>query len=411
MSSPQSYDVLLLGAGPSGLCLAQRLARRGLRVACISATAPVVWPNNYGLWEDDLPEDARPWIARRWAQPTVRFRQGAPPRPLDRAYVSLDNSAMIQGLSSGVELLQGWVREVAREGDGFEVMYQPAQEASQSLDARMVVDATGYQSPFTKYEPSASAPGFQTAYGIKLKPGCAPEGLDLEDEMILMDFAHPRSSKTPTFLYAMDTPDGLFFEETVLVSRPACSSTWLQTKLRQRIGDVPDAWIHEREWCWIPMGGALPRADQLTLAYGGAASMVHPATGYHIAQVIKWSEGFADAIAQSVRSGEPLEARARACWAALWTPDRRRQRALYCYGMDMLCQSTPEQVSAFFEEFFEQPEAAWRGYMSWSLSPRELASVMLRMFGSTSLSMKMHLMKPAAGGGFRDLVRAMGVSL
>lgn len=34
-----------------------------------------------------------------------------------------------------------------------------------------------------------------------------------------------------------------------------------------------------QEWSYIPVGGSLPNTEQKTLAFGAAASMVHPATG------------------------------------------------------------------------------------------------------------------------------------
>jgi lycopene epsilon-cyclase len=34
-----------------------------------------------------------------------------------------------------------------------------------------------------------------------------------------------------------------------------------------------------KEWSYIPVGGSLPNTDQKNLAFGAAASMVHPATG------------------------------------------------------------------------------------------------------------------------------------
>jgi hypothetical protein len=37
------------------------------------------------------------------------------------------------------------------------------------------------------------------------------------------------------------------------------------------------AWF--QEWSYIPVGGSLPNTDQKNLAFGAAASMVHPATG------------------------------------------------------------------------------------------------------------------------------------
>lgn len=34
-----------------------------------------------------------------------------------------------------------------------------------------------------------------------------------------------------------------------------------------------------QEWSYIPVGGSLPNTEQKNLAFGAAASMVHPATG------------------------------------------------------------------------------------------------------------------------------------
>lgn len=34
-----------------------------------------------------------------------------------------------------------------------------------------------------------------------------------------------------------------------------------------------------QEWSYIPVGGSLPNTEQRNLAFGAAASMVHPATG------------------------------------------------------------------------------------------------------------------------------------
>jgi hypothetical protein len=37
-----------------------------------------------------------------------------------------------------------------------------------------------------------------------------------------------------------------------------------------------------QEWSYIPVGGSLPNTEQKNLAFGSAASMVHPATGREI---------------------------------------------------------------------------------------------------------------------------------
>ena len=40
----------------------------------------------------------------------------------------------------------------------------------------------------------------------------------------------------------------------------------------------------EEEWSYIPVGGPLPVAGQPVTAFGAAANLVHPATGYSIAR-------------------------------------------------------------------------------------------------------------------------------
>ena len=40
----------------------------------------------------------------------------------------------------------------------------------------------------------------------------------------------------------------------------------------------------EEEWSYIPVGGPLPIAGQPVTAFGAAANLVHPATGYSIAR-------------------------------------------------------------------------------------------------------------------------------
>jgi Lycopene cyclase protein len=37
--------------------------------------------------------------------------------------------------------------------------------------------------------------------------------------------------------------------------------------------------VEEEEYCYIPMGGELPDLAQRVVGFGGAANMVHPATG------------------------------------------------------------------------------------------------------------------------------------
>ena len=43
--------------------------------------------------------------------------------------------------------------------------------------------------------------------------------------------------------------------------------------------------VEEEEYCYIPMGGELPDLAQRVVGFGGAANMVHPATGIVICTV------------------------------------------------------------------------------------------------------------------------------
>ena len=44
--------------------------------------------------------------------------------------------------------------------------------------------------------------------------------------------------------------------------------------------------VREEEYCYIPMGGALPDPEQRIVPFGGAANTVHPATGYQLCRML-----------------------------------------------------------------------------------------------------------------------------
>ena len=43
----------------------------------------------------------------------------------------------------------------------------------------------------------------------------------------------------------------------------------------------------EEEWSYIPVGGPLPLGSQAVTAFGAAANLVHPATGYSITRSLR----------------------------------------------------------------------------------------------------------------------------
>lgn len=53
-SAQPHVDLVIAGAGPSGLAVGERVAKAGFKV-CIIDPAPLgIWPNNYGVWVDEF---------------------------------------------------------------------------------------------------------------------------------------------------------------------------------------------------------------------------------------------------------------------------------------------------------------------------------------------------------------------
>ena len=90
----------------------------------------------------------------------------------------------------------------------------------------------------------------------------------------------------------------------------------------------------EEEWSYIPVGGPLPLGDQPVTAFGAAANLVHPATGYSIARSLREAPALAAEMAVILRRDLPVQETARQVWNALWPAEKRRQvHALACSTM------------------------------------------------------------------------------
>lgn len=116
-------------------------------------------------------------------------------------------------------------------------------------------------------------------------------------------------SREPTFMYAMPmgpTADGtkykVFFEETSLVARPPISFDECKRRMEQRLTNLGAKVlsVEEEEFCYIPMGGAIPVRSQRVVAFGGALGLVHASTGYQICRALAASGPAAKAIAKEV---------------------------------------------------------------------------------------------------------------
>lgn len=135
-------------------------------------------------------------------------------------------------------------------------------------------------------------------------------------------------TEVPSFLYAMPLGNGrVFLEETCLVAKPALPFAVLKRRLHRRLAalGITVREVHEEEWSYIPVGGPLPLSSQPITAFGAAANLVHPATGYSIARSLREAPVLGAQVAAVLRRGEGVEATARAVWEALWSAETRRQ--------------------------------------------------------------------------------------
>lgn len=413
----QNLDIVVLGAGPAALALAEACARRGLDTLVVAPDPDRRWHPTYGSWADELEGlDLAACVETSWVSPLVST-DAHPERDLDRRYVRLDTARLqatlqVHSARAGVRTRAGAAAAVHHDPTGATVTLTSGEQ----LRCTLVVDATG-QGGFLAREPGR-APGWQAAYG---------QLLQLEDghpwhpgEMVLMDFRRPggpgRAARPdpgidtdPTFLYAQPLGrDIVFIEETSLIRRPALEFSELSRRYRRRLSGLglrPKRVISE-EYCLITMGGPLPRRDQRTVGFGAAAGMVHPSTGYQLARTLRLAPEVAQALSGGLSEGDPAAASARA-WQTLWPKDRLRQWEMFGFGADVLCRLDRDMTQRFFDTFFALPDSHWRGFMSATTPASGIARAMARFYLEADPRLKRLLVDSGARKGGVSLLRSV----
>ncbi|MBD2232556.1 lycopene beta cyclase [Phormidium tenue] len=398
-------DVLVIGAGPAGLSLVAALAETGLAVQVLALGDPAhPWPNTYGIWVDEL-EDVGlvPFLEHRWKDCVVHVNSG--PVPLHREYGLLSNDRLqAHWLNQAEQHQVTWCRDKAIHIEHRPTHTQVTTASGEKLTARLVVDATGHQTALVQ-RPAASDLSFQAAYGIVgrfSKPPTDPQ------QMVLMDFRDDyltpaQRQEPPTFLYAMDLGDGVYFvEETSLAHHPAISIEVLTQRLHQRLRHrgIEVEYIHHVERCLFPMNQPLPDFTQRVVGFGGAASMVHPASGYMVGALLRRGPGLAGAIAAALSSPHtPPDQVAHQAWQALWPADRVRKHYLYLFGLENLMAFDAPQLHQFFNAFFNLPTDDWAGFLTDNLSLPEVVQAMLGLFGRAPNPVRWGLMRSVFSHG------------
>jgi lycopene cyclase-like protein len=385
-----AHDVVVLGGGPAALAAAAACARAGLSVARVDPAPGHPWPATYGVWLqqlDGLEPAIRSAVAHRWDEVLVLAGDR---HVLGAAYGVFDNTALAAALAApGIDLVVGHVvganhdrwRSTAILRDG------------RFLDASVLIDATGH-SPVLVHRPERPAMATQAGYVAR----CSSPPFDVG--CVLMDWSSgPPEDHDPTFLYALDLGEGWWLlEETSLARRPALGMDELQARLRARLAarGVEIVSMRGVEEVDIPLGLPVPDRSQRAVGLGGAASQVHPATGYSVGMSLQAAPQLAAALAQALDRRATPEAMSEAGWAAVWPAGRRRARTLEQSGLGALLRLDLGEARSFFDAFFSLEPRLWLGYLTGTLPPREVAAMMAAVFRAVPPNVRTKLLAGSA---------------
>ena len=421
----EGIDVIVVGCGPAGLSLASDLGARGCQVVLVGHDVPFV--NNYGVWEDEFVElGLEHTLDKVWKKSSCYFKEGVE-TSVGRSYGRVNRKMLRDDLldkckRNSVCFYGGTVVSVdlpSYDVAGFEKSRVTLKDGA-VFDGKLITLASGGAAGrFLRYETNAPDTAAQTAYGIEADVSGYEDAFD-PDSMLFMDFRrhhtglypgtatkqvdgeHPNGGRglwetqdeAPSFLYAMpESKTRVFLEETCLVAKPALPFSVLKRRLFRRCEalGIKIEKIHEEEWSYIPTGGPLPCRSQGITAFGAAANLVHPATGYSIVRTLRESPKVADAIEEALRvQPNSLEA-SKYVWDTLWSMENRRQASFHIFGMELLCQLDLQNTTDFFSTFFALPKKEWEGFLASKLSSVNLLTFALLTFAIAPLNIKYRL--------------------
>ena len=404
MENEEILDILILGSGPAALCLASELASQNLSIKCISTKSPYdKWANTYGIWASELEDlGLESLLSHRWSNTVSFFGNG---------FKKIGNTATIHQYDYGLIDREAFQNELLKRCKGIEWLNETAIEiytlnkisevlcnSGLKLRSRLVIDASGHKSNFIK-RPYSKEVAQQAAYGIVGKFSSPPVN---KNQFVLMDYrsdhlAENELLEAPSFLYAMDLGNDVYFvEETSLANYPALSKDLLKKRLQNRLskkGILIEDIFHEED-CLFPMNLPLPFKNQAILAFGGAASMVHPASGYMVGSLLRRAPLLAHKLKIYLENQELSSIQlARKGWDILWPSELIQRHKLYQYGLKRLMSFDERMLRSFFLNFFQLSTKEWAGFLTNTLPLPKLIFVMSKMFIKSPLKIKLGMLK------------------
>ena len=434
-------EVLVVGGGPAGRALAAECGALGLATTLVDPAPHAPWRATYGAWLDELPADLPPLAAKARGRVVARTSH-----ELERRYAVFDVPTLRDRLdarlaAAGVRIVTGRVIDFAHDpgAPGGRVVLLAD---GTRLTAHALVDAGGHRAPLSHHarRSTRSAPpgkhvdgrptlhgryahrldaapdghedvradqhaarrrgptdpgrrqprvaAEQTAYGVVVDAATAAPVVG-PGEALFMDWRPDHGEPGwPTFLYAIPLGgDAVLLEETSLARRPGLPLPVLRRRLHARLAHHgitvwPDARV---ERVRFPVDG--PRhATPGVLGYGAAAPLVHPASGFSVADALRLAPLAADALATG---GVP--AARRLLWSARAVAVHRLRRI----GLEALLRMPPEAVPDFFETFFDLPARHRHAYLSGRDDLAGHLAAMGALFGHADVRLRRRLVSPA----------------
>ncbi|CAL5184628.1 unnamed protein product [Lathyrus oleraceus] len=411
-------DLVVIGCGPAGLALASESSKLGLKVGLIGPDLP--FTNNYGVWEDEFKGLGLEGCIEHVWKDTAVYIDNKDPIFIGRSYGRVSRHLLHEELlkrcvESGVSYLGSRVERIVEASNGHNHVVC---EYDIVVPCRLATVASGAASgKLLQYEVGGPKVCVQTAYGVEVEVENNPYDPSL---MVFMDYrdymkknVQSLEANYPTFLYAMPiSRTRVFFEETCLASKDAMPFDLLKKKLFSRLDTmgIRITETYEEEWSYIPVGGSLPNTEQKNLAFGAAASMVHPATGYSVVRSLSEAPEYASVIATILNEGNATdivtferskENPSMRAWNTLWPQERKRQRSFFLFGLALIVQLDIEGTRTFFRTFFCLPEWMWQGFLGSSLSSKDLLLFAVYMFiiapNDLRMSLVRHLLSDPTG--------------
>ncbi|MHA6618429.1 lycopene cyclase family protein [Pseudonocardia sp. DLS-67] len=382
-------DVLVVGGGPAGRAVAAATAGRGLRTVLLDPAPEAPWRATYGCWAGELPAGLPPSvIAARAAGRAIALSE----HRLGWEYAVLDVPALRAHLDGemarhGVEVragrATGWAAGAVGLPDGAE------------LRAAVVVDAGGHRRPLHTGSARRRPAAEQTAAGVVVAEEVAAP-LVAPGAALFMDWRPDHGEDgPPTFLYGVPLGAGaVLLEETSLARRPGLPLPVLRRRLHARLarlGVVAPAGA-VTESVRFPVDTPRHRGPGV-LAFGAAAPLVHPASGFSVATSLRLAPAVADAIAARLPGGP--DGALAAARSVVWPPGSRAVHRFRRIGLEALLRMPPAEVPVFFETFFALPPRHRWCYLVGRADVRGTAATMRALYGRSGWRMRARLIGPA----------------